>query len=188
MKRLFASLILIACSTALFAAGPVVEMHTSKGVIVIELDADKAPATVANFLEYAASGFYDQTVFHRVIDGFMIQGGGFEANMTQKPTRAPVRNEANNGLKNEPGTIAMARTRDPHSATAQFFINVKKNDFLNHTGKNPQGWGYAVFGKVVKGHGVVNKIKGVPTGRKGMHDDVPTTPVVINKAEVVAGE
>ena len=161
-----------------------VRLETSMGEIGIELDAQKAPKTVANFLAYVNAGHYDGTIFHRVIDGFMIQGGGMTEDMQEKPTRAPVENEADNGLKNDAYTVAMARTMDPHSATAQFFINVKKNDFLNHKAKNPQGWGYAVFGKVTKGHGVVNKIKGVATGRKGMHDDVPLEPVTIIKAVV----
>lgn len=156
------------------------------GEIVIELNAEKAPKTAANFLEYVNAGHFDGTIFHRVIDGFMIQGGGMTADMKEKSVGAPIENEADNGLANDAYTVAMARTMDPHSATAQFFINVKKNDFLNHTGKNPQGWGYAVFGKVIKGHGVVNKIKVVPTGRKGFHDDVPLTPVTITKAEAVA--
>ncbi len=162
-----------------------VKLETDLGEIEIELFEDKAPKTVANFLEYVNSGHYDGTIFHRVIDGFMIQGGGMTPDMEQKPTNAPVENEADNGLKNDAYTLAMARTQDPHSATAQFFINVKKNDFLNHTAKTPQGYGYTVFGKVSKGHGVVNKIKGVATGRKGMHDDVPTTPIVIQRATVV---
>ena len=165
-----------------------VKLDTSMGEIVIELDGEKAPKTLENFINYVNAGHYDGTIFHRVIDGFMIQGGGMTEDMAEKPTGAPVENEADNGLINDAYTVAMARTMDPHSATAQFFINVKKNDFLNHTAKNPQGWGYTVFGKVVKGHGVVNKLKAVPTGQKGMHDDVPTTPVVINKAEVVATE
>ena len=162
-----------------------VKLETSMGDIVIDLDAQKAPKSVANFLDYVTKGHYDGTIFHRVIDGFMIQGGGFTADMAQKETGAPIENEADNGLQNDAYTLAMARTMDPHSATAQFFINVKKNDFLNHTAKTPQGWGYAVFGKVVKGQGVVNKIKGVATGRKSMHDDVPIEPVIINKAVVV---
>ena len=162
-----------------------VKLETDLGEIEIELFEDKAPKTVANFLEYVNSGHYDGTIFHRVIDGFMIQGGGMTPDMEEKPTNAPVENEADNGLKNDAYTLAMARTQDPHSATAQFFISVKKNDFLNHSAKTPQGWGYTVFGKVSKGHGVVNKIKGVATGRKGMHDDVPTTPIVIQKATVV---
>jgi peptidyl-prolyl cis-trans isomerase B (cyclophilin B) len=162
-----------------------IKLETSMGDIEIELFEDKAPKTTANFLEYVNNGHYDGTIFHRVIDGFMIQGGGMTADMSEKPTGPPVENEADNGLKNEAYAVAMARTMDPHSATAQFFINVKKNDFLNHTAKTAQGWGYTVFGKVVKGQGVVNKIKGVPTGRKGGHDDVPVTPVVINKAVVI---
>ena len=162
-----------------------IKLETSMGDIVIELNEEKAPASAANFLNYVKDGHYDGTIFHRVIDGFMIQGGGMDADMNEKGTGAPIQNEADNGLTNDAYTVAMARTMDPHSATAQFFINVKKNDFLNHTGKNPQGWGYAVFGKVVKGHGVVNKIKGVATGRKGVHDDVPVDPVTIVKAEAI---
>lgn len=162
-----------------------VRIETGMGDIIVELDAEKAPKTVANFLEYVKNGHYDGTIFHRVIDGFMIQGGGMAADMTEKATGSPIENEADNGLKNEAYTIAMARTMDPHSATAQFFINVKNNVFLNHTAKTPQGWGYAVFGKVTKGHGVVNKIKAVPTGRNGMHDDVPVEPIEIIKAEIV---
>lgn len=164
---------------------PYVELETTMGNIVIELNEEKAPNTVANFLEYVKSGHYDGTIFHRVIDGFMIQGGGMDANMKEKSTNAPIQNEADNGLKNEVGTIAMARTSDPHSATAQFFINVKDNSFLNFSGKNPQGWGYAVFGKVTEGMDIVNKIKGVPTGKYGFHADVPTTPVVITHAKVI---
>jgi len=165
-----------------------VKLDTSMGEIVIELNEEKAPKTSANFIDYVKAGHYDGTIFHRVIDGFMIQGGGMTEDMGEKSTGAPIENEADNGLSNDAYSVAMARTMDPHSATAQFFINVKKNDFLNHSAKTPQGWGYAVFGKVVAGHGVVNKIKAVPTGRKGMHDDVPTTPVVINKAEVVSSD
>ena len=141
-----------------------VELHTNHGVIKLELNAEKAPKTVANFLNYVKNGHYDGTVFHRVIDGFMIQGGGFDAGMKQKPTEAPIENEANNGLKNERGSIAMARTNDPHSASAQFFINVADNDFLNHSSPTPQGWGYTVFGRVVEGMDVVEKIKKVKTG------------------------
>ena len=162
-----------------------VKLETSMGDIVLALDAEKAPKTVENFLAYVEKGHYDGTIFHRVIDGFMIQGGGFTEDMQQKATDDPIENEADNGLTNDAYTIAMARTMDPHSATAQFFINVKKNDFLNHTAKNEQGWGYTVFGKVVKGHGVVNKIKGAATGRSGMHDDVPKEPIIITKAELV---
>lgn len=162
-----------------------VELHTNHGVIKLELDAAKAPKTVENFLNYVKKGHYDGTVFHRVINGFMIQGGGFEPGLKQKPTDAPIDNEANNGLNNDTYTIAMARTNDPHSATAQFFINVNDNDFLNHSSPTPQGWGYAVFGKVVEGQDVVDKIKGVKTGNMGFHQDVPTDDVVIEKAVVV---
>lgn len=163
-----------------------VELQTNHGVIRIELDADKAPKTVENFLNYVKNGFYDNTVFHRVINGFMIQGGGFEPGMKQKPTDAPIENEANNGLKNNKYTLAMARTNDPHSATAQFFINVSDNDFLNHSAPTPQGWGYAVFGKVVEGQDIVDQIKGVKTGSKGFHQDVPVDDVIIEKAVIVA--
>ena len=165
---------------------PVVELDTSMGAIVIELNEEKAPKTVENFLNYVKSGQYDGTIFHRIIDGFMIQGGGMDAEMNEKPTNAPIENEADNGLKNDAGTIAMARTQDPHSATSQFFINVKDNGFLNHTGKNMQGWGYTVFGKVTSGMDVIEKMKGVPTGRFGMHADVPKEPVVINSATIVS--
>jgi peptidyl-prolyl cis-trans isomerase B (cyclophilin B) len=162
---------------------PRVELHiVDLGVITLELDAEKAPKSVANFLAYVAKGHYDKTVFHRVIDGFMIQGGGFEPGMTQKPSDEPIENEANNGLRNDNYTVAMARTSEPHSATAQFFINVSNNDFLNHTAPSRQGWGYAVFGKVVEGKDVVDKIRAVKTGRRGFHDDVPKEDVVIEKA------
>ena len=162
---------------------PQVELHIAgMGVITLELDADKAPKSTANFLAYVNKGHYDNTVFHRVIPGFMIQGGGFEPGMNQKPTDAAIDNEANNGLKNNNYTVAMARTQAPHSATAQFFINVADNDFLNHTAPSLQGWGYAVFGKVVKGTEVVDQIKAVKTGRKGFHDDVPKEDVIIEKA------
>jgi len=164
---------------------PLVKLTTSMGDIEVELYDDKAPKSVANFLAYVKDGHYDGTIFHRVINGFMIQGGGFTADMQQKPTNNPVDNEADNGLKHEAYTLAMARTQDPHSASAQFFINVKNNDFLNHTSKTPQGWGYTVFGKVTKGQGVINKMKAVPTGNKGMFDDVPREAVTIIKAEVV---
>ena len=160
-------------------------IRTTFGEIKLELDAEKAPKTVANFLSYARDGFYDGTIFHRVIDNFMIQGGGFDAEMRQKPTERPIDNEADNGLKNNFGTIAMARTSDPHSATAQFFINVKDNDFLNHSGKNAQGWGYAVFGKVVEGTEVLNKIRTVPTASRMGHQDVPAEPVIIESVLVV---
>jgi peptidyl-prolyl cis-trans isomerase B (cyclophilin B) len=162
-----------------------VELHTNHGVIKIELDAEKAPKSVENFLNYVKAGHYDNTVFHRVIDGFMIQGGGFEPGMKQKPTEAPVTNEANNGLKNVKGSLAMARTNDPHSATAQFFINVNDNDFLNHSSPTPQGWGYAVFGKVVEGLDVIDAIRKVKTGSKGFHQDVPVDDVIIEKAIIV---
>ncbi len=164
-------------------SNPQVELHIAgRGVITIELDEAKAPKSAANFLSYVKSGHYDNTVFHRVIPGFMVQGGGFEPGMKQKSTQAPITNEADNGLKNDEYTIAMARTSDPHSATAQFFINVANNDFLNFKAPTAQGWGYAVVGKVVKGQDVVDAIKGVPTGRRGMHDDVPKDDVVIEKA------
>jgi peptidyl-prolyl cis-trans isomerase B (cyclophilin B) len=162
-----------------------VELHTNHGIIKLELDAEKAPKSVENFLNYVKAGHYDNTVFHRVIDGFMIQGGGFEPGMKQKPTGEPITNEANNGLKNVNGSVAMARTNDPHSATAQFFINVNDNDFLNHSSPTPQGWGYAVFGKVVEGMDIVEKIKKVKTGSKGFHQDVPADDVVIEKAVIV---
>ena len=156
-----------------------------RGVITLELDDVKAPKSVANFLEYVNSGHYDGTIFHRVIDGFMIQGGGFTPAMEPQPTNAPIENEAANGLKNDIYTVAMARTNEPHSATAQFFINVKNNDFLNHTAPTPRGWGYAVFGRVISGQDVVDAIKGVPTGRRGYFDDVPKEAVVIEKAVVL---
>ncbi len=164
---------------------PIVEFDTNFGQIVIELNTEKAPLTVANFLDYVESGHYDGTIFHRVIDGFMIQGGGFEVGMKEKKTGTPIKNEADNGLANEVGAIAMARTSDPHSATAQFFINVNNNSFLNYSSPTPQGWGYAVFGKVTSGMDVVNAIKGVPTGKYGFHGDVPLEPVVINSAKIV---
>ena len=162
-----------------------IKLHTNHGVISLELDAAKAPDTAANFTQYVKDGHYNNTVFHRVIDGFMVQGGGFEPGMKQKPTRDPIQNEANNGLKNDMYTVAMARTSAPHSASAQFFINVGDNDFLNHTEPTPQGWGYCVFGKVVEGSDVVDKIRKVKTGSKGMHQDVPLEDVIIEKAEVV---
>lgn len=162
---------------------PQVELTiTGYGVIKLELDAEKAPKTVENFLDYVKSGHYSGTVFHRVIPGFMIQGGGFAPGMSQKPTEAPIENEANNGLKNDKYTIAMARTNDPHSATAQFFINVASNEFLNHKAPSAQGWGYTVFGKVIAGQDVVDKIAGVKTGTSGFHGDVPKEDVVIEKA------
>ncbi len=162
-----------------------VKLETNMGVIVVELDDAKAPKTVANFKKYVESGFYDGTIFHRVIDNFMIQGGGMTKDMKQKPTEAPVQNEANNGLTNAKYTIAMARTNDPHSATAQFFINVKDNAFLDHKSQTAQGWGYCVFGKVMEGQDVVDKIKSVPTKTAGFYENVPVEPVVIEKATIV---
>ena len=164
-------------------SNPQVELHIANmGVITLELDAEKAPKSVANFLSYVAKGHYDNTVFHRVIPGFMVQGGGFMPGMDQKGSDTPINNEANNGLKNNKYTVAMARTSDPHSATAQFFINVADNGFLNHTAPSAQGWGYAVFGKVVGGTDVVDKITAVDTGRRGYHDDVPKEDVLLEKA------
>ncbi|MCG8317473.1 MAG: peptidyl-prolyl cis-trans isomerase [Pseudomonadales bacterium] len=160
-------------------------LHTNFGDIKLELYPEKAPDTVKNFVEYVESGHYNGTIFHRVINGFMIQGGGFDKDMKQKPTNAPVKNEANNGLKNESGTVAMARTQDPHSASAQFFINVSDNDFLNFSAETTQGWGYAVFGKVSDGMDVVEKIKAVKTTNHGFYENVPVEPVVIESAEVV---
>lgn len=200
MKRIFCALtITTMVAGAMFAqeqeeamaketkgtGNPRVAMTTSAGTIVLELDSAKAPATVANFLQYVKDGHYDGTIFHRVIDGFMIQGGGYTSDYAEKKTRAPIKNEADNGLKNDRGTIAMARTSDPHSATAQFFINVADNSFLNYSAPNPRGWGYAVFGKVVEGMDVVDKIRRMPTGRGGpFPKDVPQPPVVIQKAVV----
>lgn len=161
-----------------------IKLHTNFGVIAIELDAEKAPESAKNFLAYAEAGHYDNTIFHRVIPGFMIQGGGFEPGMKQKACKAPIKNEADNGLKNDMYTVAMARTSDPHSATAQFFINVADNDFLNFKAPNANGWGYCVFGKVVEGMEVVDKIKGVKTGNAGFHQDVPKEDVIIERAEV----
>ena len=161
-----------------------IKLHTNHGVITLQLFEDKAPETVANFKEYVKAGHYDGTIFHRVIGNFMIQGGGFEPGMKQKATRAPIKNEANNGLSNKVGTVAMARTMEPHSASAQFFINVADNSFLNHSAPTVQGWGYAVFGEVVEGMDVVNKIKGVATTMKGGHQDVPVDDVIIEKAEI----
>jgi peptidyl-prolyl cis-trans isomerase B (cyclophilin B) len=167
------------------STNPRVKMTTSLGDIVITLDAAKAPKTVANFLAYVNDGFYNGTIFHRVIDGFMVQGGGFEPGLKQKPTKANVENEANNGLKNNKYTLAMARTSDPHSATAQFFINVANNDFLNHTAPTAQGWGYAVFGEVTEGKDIVDKMRAVATANSGFHQNVPTTDLVITKAVVL---
>lgn len=162
-----------------------IKLHTNHGIISLELDAVKAPDTAANFIQYVKDSHFNNTVFHRVIDGFMVQGGGFEPGMKQKPTRDPVQNEANNGLKNDIYTVAMARTSAPHSASAQFFINVGNNDFLNHSAPTPQGWGYCVFGKVVDGTDVVDKIRTVKTGSRGTHQDVPVEDVIIEKAEIV---
>jgi peptidyl-prolyl cis-trans isomerase B (cyclophilin B) len=162
-----------------------VKMQTNYGSITLELNPEKAPKTVENFLNYVNSGFYNGTIFHRVINGFMIQGGGMEPGMREKITNAPIENEADNGLSNSVGSIAMARTNDPHSASSQFFINVGNNTFLNHSGKNSQGWGYCVFGKVTEGMDVVNKIKNVSTGNKGFHQDVPLENVIIEKIEQV---
>ena len=166
----------------------VVLFDTTKGQFSIELDADAAPKTVANFLEYVNAGFYDGTIFHRVIDGFMVQGGGFEPGMIQKDVNDPVENEADNGLKNDNGTLAMARTSDPNSATAQFFVNVKDNSFLNHSSKTAEGWGYCVFAKVVDGMGVVETIKAVNVGFNGAHQSVPLEDVVMTKVSVVEAE
>ncbi|MFV0478491.1 MAG: peptidylprolyl isomerase [Parahaliea sp.] len=160
-------------------------IRTTFGPIKLALDAEKAPKTVANFIEYAKDGFYNGTIFHRVIDNFMIQGGGFDTDMNQKSTREPIENEADNGLTNDFGTIAMARTMEPHSATAQFFINVKDNDFLNHSGKNMQGWGYTVFGKITEGEEVLDKIRTVATTNRNGHQDVPTEAVIIESVEII---
>src|SRR3954470_19005692 len=164
-------------------ANPKVDLHIANyGVITIELDEQKAPLGTKNFLEYVNAKHYDRTIFHRVIDNFMVQGGGFEPGMSQKKSNAPIQNEAGNGLKNDKYTVAMARTSDPHSATAQFFINVANNEFLNHKSPTPQGWGYAVIGKVVAGQDIVDRLRGVPTGNRGGHGDVPKTDLVIEKA------
>jgi peptidyl-prolyl cis-trans isomerase A (cyclophilin A) len=184
MRRFLTGLLLALASTVALATNPVVEMQTSQGTILIELYPEQAPKTVENFLDYVKSGFYNGTVFHRVIDGFMIQGGGFTSYMQEKPTRAPIPNEAKNGLKNAAGTIAMARTSNPHSATGQFFINLVDNRSLDYPSFD--GWGYAVFGKVIKGMDVVTKIGKVETTRAGAHQNVPVQPVVIQTASVVA--
>jgi len=192
MRNTFVYLMLFLFSTLSFATEKQmsdtqtkVKMTTSLGAIVIELDNAKAPVSAANFAEYVKSGFYDGTIFHRVIPGFMAQGGGFDTSFNQKATNTPIKNEADNGLKNDRGTIAMARTNDPNSATAQFFINYKDNGFLNHTSPTPSGWGYAVFGKVVEGMEVVDEMAKQPTGNRGGHQDVPKTEIVIEKAEIV---
>ena len=187
-----AKILLLALSLFAFnavAADPQVEIKTNLGSIIVELNPDKAPKSVENFLQYVKDGHYKGTIFHRVIPNFMIQGGGFGADFAQKKTRAPIPIEANNGLKNDVGTIAMARTSDPNSATAQFFINHKNNDFLNHSAPTPQGWGYAVFGKVVKGMDVVNKIAAIPTGPKGpFPSDVPSQQVIIEDARILGAD
>ena len=187
MRTFFSALALtLSALTATAAhAGPQVALQTSEGTIVIELDDQKAPATTANFLEYVRAGHYSGTIFHRVIPGFMIQGGGFTADMKEKPTRAPIRNEASNGLKNDKYTVSMARTSDPQSATAQFFINTADNAFLNYRAANASGYGYAVFGKVVKGNEIVDKIAATPTTTRGPFGDNPVQPITIQKAEVL---
>ena len=192
MKHLYTALLaLLLCSISPLSYSldkgkdTMVKLHTNHGTITLQLDAEKAPNTVKNFLEYVNSGFYSNTIFHRVIDGFMIQGGGFERSMKQKPVNAPIKNEAANGLKNDIYTVAMARTNDPHSATAQFFINVKDNGFLNYSAPVPQGYGYCVFGKVVEGKEVVDAIRKVSTGNRAGFQDVPKEDVIITRAEVV---
>jgi cyclophilin family peptidyl-prolyl cis-trans isomerase len=187
LKTLFAVLA-FALSASAIAANPQVELRTSMGSIVVELEPDKAPQTVENFIQYVKSGHYDGTIFHRVIPGFMIQAGGFTPEMREKPTRGGIKNEASNGLRNTVGTVAMARTPDPHSASAQFFINVADNGFLDFRAPTPQGFGYAVFGKVVKGMDVVNRIAKVSTGQKPPHSDVPLKPIIIERAQLVSGE
>ena len=188
--RQFLSTLLLSCLLALPLAGTAqhVVLETTRGDITIELDPTRAPQTVENFLAYVEDGFYDGTIFHRVIDGFMIQGGGFTADMERKPTRAPVMNEADNGLPNDAGTVAMARTSDPHSATSQFFINVADNAFLNFRAKSPRGWGYAVFGRVVDGMDVVNAIRTVDTGTRAGMKDVPVENVTIERARVIGAD
>ncbi|MBI2317668.1 MAG: peptidyl-prolyl cis-trans isomerase [Betaproteobacteria bacterium] len=188
MRLLMLLIAAFIAAPAAAADNPRVELKTSQGTIVVEIYADRAPKTAANFLQYVKDGFYNGTIFHRVIDGFMIQGGGFDRDMRQKPTRAPVQNEAANGIKNETGTLAMARTPDPNSASAQFFINVKDNDFLNYREATRQGYGYAVFGKVAQGMDVVMKIAKVPTTTAGGHQNVPHEPVVIQAASLVAAK
>ena len=186
MKRLLALLSALCFSFSAHAANPQVEMKTSLGTIILELDAEKAPKTTENFLQYIKDGFYNGTIFHRVIDNFMIQGGGFEPGMKEKTPRAPIQNEAKNGLKNVTGSIAMARTQDPHSAAAQFFINLKDNGFLDYPSRD--GWGYAVFGKVVQGMDVVQKMAKVATADAGFHQNVPKTPIVIESVKLIQKE
>ena len=183
MKKLFALAVGLIWNLSVLAANPILEMKTNQGTIFIELYADKAPKTVENFLQYARDGFYNGTIFHRVMDGFMIQGGGFEPGMKQKPTRAPIENEAKNGLKNAAGTLAMARTQDPHSASAQFFINLVGNPPLDYPSRD--GWGYAVFGKVTQGFDIVQKIAKVKTGNAGFHPNVPVDPVMIESVRLL---
>jgi cyclophilin family peptidyl-prolyl cis-trans isomerase len=184
MRPVLAGLLLalVASAAPALADNPRVLLETSKGAITVELDAEKAPKSVENFLAYVDAGLYDGTIFHRVIPNFMIQGGGYGEQMERKETRAPIQNEADNGLKNDRGTLAMARTGDPHSATAQFFVNLKDNEFLNHSGKNPRGWGYAVFGRVTSGMEVVDAIAAEPTGMRAGMQDVPNTPILIQRA------
>jgi cyclophilin family peptidyl-prolyl cis-trans isomerase len=184
MNKLIGIFAALSLSTAAAWAAPTLELQTSMGKIVVELEAQKAPKSTANFLQYAKDGFYTGTIFHRVIPGFMIQGGGFDQKMTQKPPRAPIENEAKNGLRNQRGTLAMARTMDPHSATAQFFINHRDNPPLDYPSRD--GWGYAVFGKVIEGMDVVDQIAKVPTGNAGMHSDVPRTPIVIENVKIIS--
>ncbi|PPD31839.1 MAG: peptidylprolyl isomerase [Methylomonas sp.] len=192
MRKIFVYLMLFLFSTLSFATEnkmsdtqTKVKMTTSQGAFVIQLDHVKAPVSAANFVDYVKSGFYNGTIFHRVIPGFMAQGGGFDSSFAQKDTKAPIKNEADNGLKNKRGTLAMARTNDPNSATAQFFINYKDNGFLDHTSPTPSGWGYAVFGEVIEGMDIVDEMAKQPTGNRGMHQDVPKTDIVIEKAEVI---
>ena len=188
LTTFISALLLLATAGSALADNPKVRMETTEGTITMELYPDKAPKSVENFLAYVDEGYYDGTVFHRVIDGFMIQGGGFTGELQKKPTKDAIENEADNGLKNERGAISMARTGDPHSATSQFFINHKDNDFLNHSGKNPRGWGYAVFGKVTDGMEVVDKIATTPTGGKGpFPKDVPQSTIVIEKVTRIDG-
>ena len=182
LKLVVSSVLALASISGLAQNAPKVEMKTNMGEIVIEVYPDKAPLSADNFLKYVKDGFYNGTIFHRIINGFMVQGGGFDKSMKEKTTRAPIQNEAKNGLKNQTYTIAMARTADPHSASAQFFINVKDNAFLNHSGENMHGWGYCVFGEVIEGQEVVDAMKVVPTGRFGGHDDVPKEAILIESA------